>query len=66
MTQLYRLKSNPKTIVKKTGDFHQVVWSESMEKGLDSSTWMMARWNPDNVIELNQEEIKEIERNKEK
>lgn len=58
--KLYRLKSNPKTIVKKDGIHHKVVWTERMEQNLGDSSWMMARWNADNVVELSKEETKTV------
>lgn len=58
--KLYKLKSNPETVVQRTGEFHKVYWAASMFCGYDAR-WMMARWNPDNVIPLTAEEKKEVE-----
>lgn len=55
--KLYRLKSNPQTIVKRDGVFHRVFWSKSMLCGYNSD-WMVSRWNEENVEELNEEEAK--------
>ena len=55
MKKLYRLKSNTNTIVEKVGDFHRVYWSVSMNFG-KSSTWMMHRWNEENVQLLGKED----------
>jgi hypothetical protein len=57
---LYRLKSNTGTIVKRVGkQFHRVVWSSSMKYGYNCR-WMIGHWLPDNVIPLNKEEMKEL------
>ena len=60
--ELYRLKSNRRTIVKRDDIYHKVVWSETMENhGIDSS-WMMHQWNPLNVEELTKKETLEVNR----
>lgn len=57
--KFYRLKSNRNTIVKKDGNYHQIVWSKSMESGYDSR-WMIHRWNINNVELLDIKETKVI------
>jgi len=56
--KLFRLKSNPNTIVQKSEEYHRVFWAKSMFSGYDAR-WMVARWNKDNVIPLSKEEIKD-------
>ena len=50
MRTLYRLKSNPKTIVIKKGDFSKV------------ATWIVSRWNKENVTKLNEVDSAAIEK----
>jgi hypothetical protein len=57
---LYRLKSNPTTIVKKNGIFQQIVWSDTMENGYGDSSWMISRWLPYNTTMLTPQEKKTV------
>jgi hypothetical protein len=60
---LYRLKSNNTTIVRRFGPLHQrVVWTDTMAKYGVGDTWIISRFNPDNVIKLLKEEVKEIKK----
>jgi hypothetical protein len=55
MKRLYRLKGNPSTIVTKEGGFHKVFSFDHQ-----NSSWVMAKWNPDNVTPLSEREAEEI------
>jgi len=60
-TNLYRLKSNPTTIVMRLGDrLQKIVWSRTMAEYNVDNTWMISRFNLDNVIKLSKEESQEI------
>ena len=56
---LYRFKSNPKTIIKDIGDnMVQIVWGEYWEYGWGEA-WIY-RKHEDNLIPLTTEETKEV------
>jgi hypothetical protein len=58
--KLFRLKSNPNTIVKNIGDgLCQIVWSSDYDRGF-GTPWIYA-WQPDNIIPLTEEECNEVE-----
>ena len=60
-TNLYRLKSNPTTIVMRLGDHQQrVVWTDTMAKYGVNHAWMISKFNPDNAVKLTKEESREI------
>jgi hypothetical protein len=62
--KLYRLKSNPTTIVEKQGDYAHIVWTDSMEKygALSDSRWMIHKFNKDNSILLSGKESRNIKK----
>ena len=60
-TNLYRLKSNPTTIVMRLGDHQQkVVWTDTMAKYGVNDAWIIGRFIPDNAVKLTKEESREI------
>ena len=60
LPQLYRLKSNPKTIVTIKGGFTKVFWSDSMESYCYNAQWMLHRLNEENLIPLSDEEAEQV------
>jgi hypothetical protein len=60
---LWRLKSNPKTIVEKiSDDLVAIVWSEHYDWGFGER--FIYRWSPNNVIPLTPEECCAIVENR--
>jgi len=57
---LYRLKSNPTTIVEKRDGYSHIVWTDHMEKYEVDSRWMIHKFNKDNSIPLTGLETRNI------